>query len=229
MMLGDMHLEGTGGPKDPQKGLHHLKLAAELGNREAAAMLGDIYRFGLLVKLDNKQSLIYFRQAADKGHAAAQYQVGAGYWLGLLGDGDRNSQDNKTQAMSWLRKAALQGHSGAQNDLGRMLIEQGKSQEGFRWLTCSAAQGSVRTAFNMGTFFEKGTGVKKDLIESYKWHSAAARIMHRDSKGRLSELEGLLDDEECSEAERRSRWIRPAKPEFVPTVEQIRKQVLKAI
>jgi len=63
--------------------------------------------------------------------------------------------------------------------------EESKSQKPGKksydyWATASAL-GHVRSMFYLGTCFDHGYGVKRDLKQAFKWYLKAAELGHRDS------------------------------------------------
>ena len=56
------------------------------------------------------------------------------------------------------------------------------------WWHKAANQGIVEAQFNLGTCYEKGNGVTKDLSEAVKWYKMAAKQGDRDAQKKLKKL-----------------------------------------
>jgi len=117
-LLGLMHFEGQGVPRDPSQALKWYKAAAEQGNPEGQLQLGVIYLMGIGVARNTPQALKLLKLSADQGTRDAQVFLGLAY---------RNLQDaprDFLQAYMWFHLAALQGDPLApkqRDDLERLM------------------------------------------------------------------------------------------------------------
>ena len=118
VLLGLMHFEGQGVPRDPSQALKWYKAAAEQGNPEGQLQLGVMYLMGIGVARNTPQALKLLKLSADQGTRDAQVFLGLAY---------RNLQDaprDFLQAYMWFHLAALQGDPLApkqRDDLERLM------------------------------------------------------------------------------------------------------------
>ncbi len=149
------------------------------------------------------------RAKAAKGNAESQYSLALAYVGGL-----EVKYDFKA-AVGWFKKAAAQGHMESQYELGVIYTEgadqvskdNGKAAD---WFEQAAKQGHPQAQWRLSLLFENGQGVKKDVIEAYKWASVAITRSGRGSqlwrKGspRLYRLRWKVPAKEYTEVE---KWV----------------------
>ena len=117
--LGEVYDHSLGVPRDANRAVRYMRMAAENGNATAALTaqnnLGYAYQQG---KGDLPQSYVkaveWWRKAADQGYAPCQHNLGVAY---IMGKGVAQS-DHK--AAEFYRKAAEQCHAGAQVGLAEL-------------------------------------------------------------------------------------------------------------
>ncbi|WP_132257097.1 tetratricopeptide repeat protein [Methylobacterium segetis] len=113
LMLGQMHLDGTGVPRDAGAAYAWFARAAAIGSLEARNMVGRCHELGWGVPVDQAEALRHYRRAAAGGLAWAQYNVGC---LLLYGTGVRRDH---AEAARHFAAAAATGHAKAIGLLGR--------------------------------------------------------------------------------------------------------------
>ena len=108
---------------------------------------------------------------AYKGDAESQYM------LGRLALETKNPPDHST-AVYWFRIASESNHLKAQEMLGAQLFSglgvPANPKEASIWWYKAAMAGSSTAQASLGVLYALGSGVKKDLIESYKWLTIAS-------------------------------------------------------
>jgi hypothetical protein len=124
-------------------------------------------------ELDSLEAL---KTAAEAGNAWAQFELGACYHYGSEYKGSSVAQD-ATEAAWWIRRAAEQGHVPALNHLGFCAAREGPSQNfttAANWYRKAAERGNVYAQRLLGSWYEIGCGVTKDMAEAAEWHRKAA-------------------------------------------------------
>ena len=99
-LLGLMHLNGRGVPKDLPEAARWFALAAEQGDAQAQFHLGNMHSEGQGVPQDYGEAVKWYRRAADQGDAQAQYNLGLWYATGEGGAYDT------VRAHMWFNLAA---------------------------------------------------------------------------------------------------------------------------
>lgn len=81
-LLGLVHLNGRGVPKDLAQAARWFRLAAEQGDTQAQFNLGNMHSEGQGVPQDYGEAVKWYRRAADQGDPQAQYNLGLWYATG---------------------------------------------------------------------------------------------------------------------------------------------------
>lgn len=195
--------------------------AADGGLAEAQLHMGFAYNFGYGVVQDRVMAASLYRKAAEQGLAEAQSKLAGSYHAGW------GVNKDPKQEFYWLGKAAEQGDPVSQGGLARRYYFGDGTPQNYQqaliWFLKVANRGDVASyplgeysrsdaQFLLGTMFEKGHGVRKDLVEAHKWYNIAAAdaeldIMEHSAKARDA-IEKLLTLEQVTEAQRRaSEWM----------------------
>ena len=147
-LLGLHYFEGDGVAEDKTEAIKWFCQATERGNSGAQYHLAECLLCGNGIAKDRNGAIQWFLKAAEQGYVDAQFMLGLCYLNGdvnndgtttnewfpnatemgiqeMLNDSgqyhysNRNGSDeNKVEAVKWLRKAAEQGHTKAQFMLG---------------------------------------------------------------------------------------------------------------
>ena len=138
-LIGRIHAEGFGVPKDTASAAKWYARGAELGDIESAFALGVLHAQGAGVAKSYPDAARYFEMAAIKGHSLANYNLAL---LFLKGEG---KPFNPSRAFGHMRYAAEQGVIAAQYDLGTLYATgEGVEPNAFEsalWIGKAAAQG----------------------------------------------------------------------------------------
>lgn len=90
----------------------------------------------------------------------------------------RGCDEDKEEAIEWLRKAAEQGDGSAQKHLANCLYGGSgceiNRKEAVEWYKKSAEQGDVDAQYDLARCLENGEGCAKNLDEAIKWYEKAA-------------------------------------------------------
>jgi TPR repeat protein len=167
-----MLLHGHGVAVDHVAACRWFAVAAESGDPEAINMLGRCHEFGWGVPLNRKNAAAFYRQAARKNYASAQYNLGQlllasepspaerreglGWHLVAAKAGHAKSMNvigrfceegwempkSVDNAIGWYRKAAEAGDYWGQFNLGRVLADDGDTEQALVWLARSIELGN---------------------------------------------------------------------------------------
>lgn len=146
-----------------------LLAAATGGNPIAQFQLGLNY----LETGRESEAVRLIRLAANQNQPAAQYRLAKLYEAGI---GVKKSPET---AFQLLKTAANAGNRIAMHDLGNYYV-QGLSQipadfpKAALWFAKAAEFGVLDSQFNLGVLYQEGSGVERNLEESYFWFSVAA-------------------------------------------------------
>lgn len=161
---------------------------------------------------DPDRAVALFREAAGKGAVRAQYALGWAYAKG------RGVPVDYAQAAEWYRVAATAGgDADAQFALGELYFrglgvanDYGRAIDLYR---AAAMRGHPVAQYLMGVMYQEGWGVKRDLVEAYKWLTLAAPQAARiqahnpqfDPRGQREHLMVKLNRTQINRAERMAR------------------------
>ncbi len=187
------YLTGTGVEKDPAKALKWLKKAVENideahphpKDKSVYFMLGGMYLTGQGTLQDFSEAAKWFEKAAERGHTIAQGNMAFLYYSG------QGVLMNTEKALYWAEKAAAQNEDTGEFILGmyhQFREEPPDMEKAIYWYEKAAAQKNYAALFQLGTIYENGLGVPKDLAKAHVYYRQAAR------DGKKDELVQLLRD-----------------------------------
>ena len=190
-LLGLLHFNGQGVPRDHAAAAVWFHRAANEGQTEAQYRLGLMHRDGQGVSQDYDDAAGWLRRAAASGHAKAgfvrdriyrtgkltpqdpgeQFELADGYFTGYDMPGDRDA------AALWFRRAADQGHVDAAYRLGDMYekgqgVPQDYAAAAARLLRWAADRSHRSAQRDLALLYFYGRGVSRD-------HDAAAHWLRR--------------------------------------------------
>lgn len=207
--IGNKYYSGNGVAQNYREAIKWHRLSADQGYAPAQYNLGRMYDLGFGVEEDCNEAVKWFRLAAQQGNLAAinklkeieqelsvktdteiLFQIGNKYYSGYEVTRDYS------EALKWYRRAAYQGHANAQTNLGNMYswgcgVTQNHT-EAVKWYRLAADQGDSVAQYNLGEMYEDGHGVTQDYGEAVKWYQLAAEQGHEEAKGKLVELETVV-------------------------------------
>ena len=167
LRLGQMRLDGVGGPADGCAARRWFVRAADQGLAEAANMVGRCHENGWGGAIDLDLAAQWYRRAAEAGSAWGQYN-----YAHMLFDG-RGVRCDPPGAVLWYERAARQGHDRAMNLLARCFEEGwGVARDlgqARAWYRRSAEGGYFRAQFNVATLLL----AEGDLDQACGWFEAA--------------------------------------------------------
>lgn len=145
--------------------------ACEEGNQDAVFWMYFAYFYGIGVEENIDKALEYLTIIADHGYPDMQYELGV-----LYCDCDSKKMRWTTRhrkAAHWFRKAARQGHVEAMcylADCCQYWNVRKSGRRSFLWYKRAAERGNEEAMWNVGLHYQRGIGVKKDLVAAAEWY-----------------------------------------------------------
>ena len=176
---GRRFLYGEGVARDGVEAVRWFKSAAENGHAGAQTDLGWCYMDGWGVEKDAEQAMRWILKAVEQGDASAQWYLGYSYSEGC------GVKQDPEQAVFWYRKAAEQGASCAQDSLASCYmfgegVEENEEQA-LHWYLKATVQlrrdgleGNWSAPIKMGSYYESGEEVPRDLPRAFMWFKVAS-------------------------------------------------------
>ena len=196
-----------------------LRVAAELGDADAAVMLANTYEKGDGVAASHRHALYWLMKAAKAGHGGACLSLAKSYFDG------NGVEKNIPAARYYARQAS---DAGLKGKLASFLFAFGESQEpaeislptreedrvslgkeaeasGEHAIAASlyfyaARGGNADATYRLGTFYEEGKGVPKSLPEARRRYGIAAHADHAEAMLRIARFleEGIGGEKDLS-------------------------------
>lgn len=189
-VLGNMHHEGLGAPRNYVESERWFRKAAEQGHLDAQHALAHLYvskHEG--IQQSAAEAAKWFRLAAEKGHAESQGALG-----NLYATGQGVTQDH-IESNRWLQRAADQGLASAQYALGvKYLQGHGVERDEAKaapWFLKAADSRHTGSYFALGLMHLEGRGAPKDYTAAY----ALLRLADANGDRRADEKISKLIDE----------------------------------
>lgn len=203
-LLGVLHYNGSGVPKDDAIAEDWFLKSAEQGDAAAQFALGVFYNDATGGRQDLERSRHWLLAAAEQGHAKAQsmlgyvYQNGLGvpkdmaeamrWYLRAAEQGDLTAQKiaalrysvgdgvpkDAVQARKWRQRAADQGDAFSQYDLGRSYEDEGDMVQARAWYLRAAEQNDAKSELRLGFLLYHGLGGDADPAQAALWYRRAA-------------------------------------------------------
>lgn len=189
-----------------------IKLSAQAGFADAQAIYGQMLLDGDGVDSDPVQAIRWFRKAAGQDHAMAINMIGRCYDLGW------GVEVDKARAAQWFKAAADRGLDWGQYNLATLLaLGQGIAEDRMAALELfrkAAAQGNAKALNFIGSFYEDGWVVDRDMETAAHYYAEAAQ--GGDFRGCFNHARMLIDAGNIDDA---LDWLaeagRTATPAFI--------------
>tara|TARA_R110002110_G_scaffold415794_1_gene656140 strand:+ start:9055 stop:9987 length:933 start_codon:yes stop_codon:yes gene_type:complete len=179
--------------------------AAEQGVSEAQNNIGNMYQHGIGVEKNEALALQWYDKAAKQGLDVAsksasilRSQISFNETLLAAKKGNSNAQfalaiehlsrGEPEKMIFWLKKSSGQKNVFAQIFLAGM-FEEGvflpqDYSSALDLYTKASEQGHRYAQFKLGEMYQKGKGIKVDLIKAYMWFNIAAVISSKNDYGK---------------------------------------------
>lgn len=149
-----------------------VRVAAEAGLADAQAALGQMLLDGDGLQQDQRAAIGWFHRAAQQGHTLAINMIGRCFDLGW------GVEVDKTRAAEWFKLAAERGLDwGMYNYATLLALGQGVAEDraaALEWLRKAAALGNAKAINFVGSFYEDGWVVERDLVLAADHYRRAA-------------------------------------------------------
>lgn len=206
LVLGQMLLDGRGGPMDPAAGFHQFLKAARASHPMAMNMVGRCYENGWGVATSDEAAASWYGSAARAGLHWGMYNFATSLALG------RGVAQDRQAARGWLEKAVALNHAKSMSILGGFL-EDGwagpKDLTGAYALYARAAiAGDFRGAFNLGRMLND-RGAAGEAIVQFRtaWRDGnpgfRAKLLHYLTATGSQDLQALGAELEAGEQQGR--------------------------
>ncbi|MGI9422406.1 MAG: tetratricopeptide repeat protein [Hyphomicrobiaceae bacterium] len=185
-LIGRIHAEGLGVPKNELTAAKWYHRGAELGDIEAMFAFGVILISGRSVKKDPNGAARMFERAARKGHAYAHYN------LALLFLSGQGKPENPYRAAQHLEYAARKGIAEAQYDLAALYQKgHGVDADAYQaalWLREAADKGLAAAEFEYGIAILRGRAFNQDGPKVIDYLTSAAGKGVAGAQNRLANI-----------------------------------------
>jgi TPR repeat protein len=149
-----------------------IRVAAEAGMADAQAALGQMLLDGDGLPQDERAAIGWFHKAAQQGHALAINMIGRCFDLGW------GIEVDKARAAEWFRLAADRGLDWAMYNYATLLaLGEGVAEDkpaALEWLRKAAALDNAKAVNFIGSFYEDGWVVERDLAAAAEHYGRAA-------------------------------------------------------
>ncbi|MCQ2380638.1 MAG: hypothetical protein MJ025_06945 [Victivallaceae bacterium] len=182
--IADCYAHGVGVGKDLKEAERLYRFVGE-DDPEAMCRLGKLYVVGGSgVEKNVIEAVRLFRLAARGNHREAQYNLGYCYENGL------GVRPDDKMALFWYMQSADNGDADAQYKVAK--YNQGifnNAKDAASYFAKAAGQGHAESQYELGVCYRDGKGVEKDVNESRKWFSLAAKQKNQDAVTALEKME----------------------------------------
>jgi len=186
-LIGEIYHDGLAVKRDDQEAAQWWRLAANLGDPEAAYEYGVALLAGSGVTADRAAAAAEFAHAAPSGHVGALYNLGV---LALQGVG--GAKRDEKLAADYFRRGAEAGDGNSAYSYG-ILLREGKGvaldiDAAAKWLKQASDEGIVAGQVEYAIMLFNGIGVAKDEPEAARIFKLAAARRNPIAQNRLAHL-----------------------------------------
>lgn len=237
--LGLLYAKGLGVPRDLEKAVYWMQLAADNGDEDApdlietfskaqkaekAADAGDPQAQAELAEIymlmGNSVSIASpekdYALAFEYAQKSAAQDNGAGLWaLALCYEHGRGVEEDVEKAIELYYKGAQLGHAPSQHSYACYLMRgdylDHDDETAFSLFEKSAMQGYKLAEFSLCKMYELGRGTEMDLVKAIEWGEKAATGGSADTQYEVAKLYTYTtDDGEMIDVERARYWYTQA-------------------
>ena len=171
---------------DHAEALASYKLAAEMGNTEAAFVMGAYTeKTAGETRKGRREAFTYYRIAAEGGHIGGVYALGLCYLNGvgvardmksaeaLLSVAAKKNYENAAALIDMIKARKHRRIARRFYSIATVLYRKGDLGEALRFRTIAAKLGSARAMLLLGCHYEFGDGVIEDRVKANAWYSRA--------------------------------------------------------
>jgi TPR repeat protein len=186
-LIGEIYHDGLAVKRDDVEAVRWWRLAANLGDPEAAYEYGVALLAGSGVAADRAAAATEFAQAAPSGHVGALYNLGV-----LALQGVANGKRDETLAADYFRRGAEAGDGNSAYSYA-ILLREGKGvpldiEAAAKWLKKASDEGIVAGQVEYAIMLFNGIGVTRDEAEAARIFKLAAARRNPIAQNRLAHL-----------------------------------------
>lgn len=167
LLLATCYLEGKGMPKDANKAVPYLTVAANKGSADAQRQLGLLY----LNARKPSEAVKWFKMGADAGDAECCYQYGRMLLEGL------GTAPDSGEGANLLLKAANAGYPEAMYAVGNCYMEGNgvtrNAEQAVKWFRKAAAANVTGAQWALAQCYREGNGVSVSFDRAVYWYAAS--------------------------------------------------------
>ena len=174
---------------------------------ESVYVLADRYRMAKKVlqtenadPVEKSAACRELEQLWEKGYSIAAHQLGKVFRDGLV------DTEDLVKAELWFRRSAEAGNDCSEYALGKMLLDQKRTDEALRWLEKAADHGNQFARYRLGKLYLSGDGVTKDVEKALEYLTASAKQGNQFAQYTLGKLY-LLGQEVQQDKEQAIEWL----------------------
>jgi len=108
--LANMFQQGQGVTEDQKEAMIYVKRAAKLGDARAQYELGMAHEKGTVVERDIDKAAAWLKKSAEQDDSDGQFAYGVMLATGKGKGLDKATSEQRTEAISWLKKAKANGN-----------------------------------------------------------------------------------------------------------------------
>jgi uncharacterized protein len=187
VLLVRMYTGNRGLPADPVKKLYHLRKGAEAGRWDAILDLGNALLSGEGVERNPEEAYALLIRAAEEGGGDAVGLVGYLYAQGL------GVPKSLPDAIYWLQRAVDGGSYKSEIMLESLrktdrVPPRDQYPKSFAELLDLAAKDRPAACYEVGVFYIRGQGVRKNETEGVRWILRAAELGNPRAQWHIAEI-----------------------------------------
>ena len=173
LLLNRCYTQGIGVPRNQEKAMEYLTIAAEGGHEQSQFSLGLYY----LNKKQADKAVGWFQKSAAQGNTAAIYHYGH-----LLFVGQGIAQD-KQKGIQYMEIAAKKDYAVACYQLGSIYLSgDGVEKDAVKavaYLKTAVAKKNMNAMWLLANCYQKGEGVSQDYYLATQWYAEVALLSHK--------------------------------------------------
>ena len=164
--------------------------------RSAKAVLEDIYA----LDEEHAEAVKELEQLWSEGYTVAAHQLGKFY------RDDLSTMRDHEKAEQWFRLSAEAGNDFSEYALGKMLLNQERTEEAMQWLGKAEDHGNQFARYRLGKIYLTGESVPKDVEKALEYLTVSAKQGNQFAKYTLGKLY-LLGHDVKQDRERAKEWL----------------------
>lgn len=164
--------------------------------RAAKAVLQDIYA----LDEEHAEAVKELEQLWSEGYTVAAHQLGKFY------RDDLSTMRDHEKAEQWFRLSAEAGNDFSEYALGKLLLNEERTEEAMQWLGKAADHGNQFARYRLGKIYLTGESVPKDVEKALEYLTASAEQGNQFAQYTLGKLY-LLGHDVKRDREQAKEWL----------------------